>query len=601
MTFNPPVEQDGKQRPMDAGKSIAKQADDKAGNEAVRGLDAQNNQLRQQYEQEKRDRNLSLSEQLKNNGTVKMGIITRGFGQSLEITDGDKTVVKGRSTEEVAAAKTQEQAYQQRFGQSADTAIGQASNEFGTSANQTGKIYDYKLVQHDKGSFSLGLDYEEKPANTRPPLEKLGDFMQAAAHRAADPEGWKAWAQGEINKLEGIGAGLNEAKEETKTAVAAGWKAMTDGTVVEFLSQPNAINAPVFKTVANVFDAMGKDPNAVNKAFEALGHVVMKASEEYSNLPDYDKGKIIGKILFGMINPEGSTEGAEAAIKVVDQVATHVDKAVWDTINQTMKSIKEMAPDLAEQTKQSLYDYIKSKGLVGPELQYADIPKDFFDRLPQPPGGGKGDNYLAMSGKGKEGNEGLPERAEKSERKSTPERLAPSERFVSELKQAVETLSESETEFLAKRGIEIKPVRRLTDIKPGLDQKLAGIFDPSESTIYIPEEVWSKGQWRTNDDVMFEIRHEFGHAFNAKAHPLGDYISDRPAFREAFREDKSKLTAEQLDELRLSPNYKSVVEARDEVFSDMYAHSTGYESNNPYSKKMKAAFPSCLRYLSEEM
>ena len=52
--------------------------------------------------------------------------------------------------------------------------------------------------------------------------------------------------------------------------MAAGWKALTDGTVVEFLSQPNAINAPVFKTVANAFDAMSKDPEAVNHAFEAL-------------------------------------------------------------------------------------------------------------------------------------------------------------------------------------------------------------------------------------------------------------------------------------------------------------------------------------------
>jgi hypothetical protein len=100
---------------------------------------------------------------------------------------------------------------------------------------------------------------------------------------------------------------------------------------------------------------------------------------------------------------------------------------------------------------------------------------------------------------------------------------------------------------------------------------------------------------------MFELRHEFGHAFNAKAHPLGDWISDRPAFREAFRQTLAKLTPEQLDELRLSAKYKSLVEARDEVFADMYAHSTGYESNNPYSQKMKAAFPSCLRYLSEGM
>lgn len=87
-------------------------------------------------------------------------------------------------------------------------------------------------------------------------------------------------------------------------------------TVVEFLSQPNAITSPVFKTVANAFDAMSKDPDAVNKAFESLGHIVMKAIEDYTNLPDHEKGRVIGKVMFGMVNPEGSTEGAEAALKI---------------------------------------------------------------------------------------------------------------------------------------------------------------------------------------------------------------------------------------------------------------------------------------------
>lgn len=135
-----------------------------------------------------------------------------------------------------------------------------------------------------------------------------------------------------------------------------------------------------------------------------------------------------------------------------------------------------------------------------------------------------------------------------------------------------------------------------------MDRKTAGIYDPTEKAIYVPEEVWSNGEWRPNPDVMFELRHEFGHAYNATAHPFGDWISDRPAFREAFKADAAKLSPEQLDELRLSPKYRpSVAAARDEVFSDMYAHSTGFESNNPYSQKMKAAFPSCLRYLSEEL
>lgn len=369
----------------------------RAAGEGVQGLESRNTELRQQNQQEKQDRNLSLGEQLQKNGTAKIGIITKNFGQSIEITNGDQVVVKGRSKEEVAEVTAQAkrseqvQAYKVRYGDP-DAPVGQAK-----TAEQTGKVVDYKPQEVVKGkSFALGMDYEEKPPDTRTPIDKLGNFMTAAAQRAADPEGWKAWAQGEMNKFQGIGAGLNEAKEETKAAVAAGWKALTDGTVVEFLSQPNAINAPVFKTVANAFDAMSKDPQAVNKAFEALGHVVMKASEGYSNLPDYEKGKVIGKVMFGMVNPEGSTEGAEAALKVADQVATKVDKAVCGTIEQTMKSIKNMAPDVAEKTKQMLYDFIQGKGLNQQQLSAIGIPKDYFEAIQPVPGSQKGDTFSAM-------------------------------------------------------------------------------------------------------------------------------------------------------------------------------------------------------------
>ncbi|MBX3151449.1 hypothetical protein KF728_14950 [Candidatus Obscuribacterales bacterium] len=61
----------------------------------------------------------------------------------------------------------------------------------------------------------------------------------------------------------------------------------------------------------------------------------------------------------------------------------------------------------------------------------------------------------------------------------------------------------------------------------------------------------------------------------------------------------AKLPSETLDELQLSQKFKPLLKARDEVFADMYAHSTGLPSNNPYSQKLKQAFPSCLKFLEE--
>ena len=231
---------------------------------------------------------------------------------------------------------------------------------------------------------------------TRTTGEKVQDFLRAASRRAADGDGWKAWAQGELNKFAGIGSGLNEAKDETKAAVAAGWKAMTDGTVIDFLSQPNAINKPVFKAVATGFEAIAKDPEATNRT---LAEIVTKASHDYSKLPDSEKGKVIGKVMFGMVNPEGSTKAAEATLKVVDQVATHVDSAVMKTVEQAVKTAEQAAkasPEVAQETKRMLLDYLQSKGLRHQEYEYAGIPKGFFDGVKESNAAGLQDNILRM-------------------------------------------------------------------------------------------------------------------------------------------------------------------------------------------------------------
>jgi len=321
----------------------------------------------------------------------------------------DKRPLAVRALE--ALKQEQERSYKTAGYGDPNEPVGKAARQPTEQAARTTDT-DYKPLKTGDHSFALGVNRQETP-DSRTPGEKLQDFMQSAAKRATDPEGWKAWAQGEINKFGGIGLGLNEAKEETKTAVAAGWKAMTDGTVIEFLSQPNAINAPVFKTVQNAFEAMSKDPEATNKALEALGKLVMKASEGYSNLPDSEKGKVIGKVMFGMINPEGDLKDAEAALKLGDQVAIHVDKLVTQTVEQSLKTVEELAkssPEIAQQTKQMLYDFLKSKGLTPQEYEYAGVPKGFFDGI-QPTEVAAKDNYLAMSKADDVAGDGLPKKS----------------------------------------------------------------------------------------------------------------------------------------------------------------------------------------------
>jgi hypothetical protein len=289
------------------------------------------------------------------------------------------------------------------------TIIGKDDNRLRQLQERREGLATKRLTQDKQNGLRIDMGNGQVIADKRPfsgaqtarveNLDKLKDFVQAATHRATAPEGWKTWAQGEINKLAGIGTGLNEAKEETKSAVAAGWKAMTDGTVVEFLSQPNAINAPAFQTVQNAFEAMSKDPEAVNKALEALGKVVMKASEGYSNLPDSEKGRVVGKVMFAMINPEGDLKDAEAVLKISDTIANHVDKAICATAAQAIKTAEQAAktsPEIAQRTKQMLFDYLKNKGLSPREYAYAGIPEGYFDGM-KPTEVSSKDNFLAMS------------------------------------------------------------------------------------------------------------------------------------------------------------------------------------------------------------
>lgn len=264
------------------------------------------------------------------------------------------------------------------------------------AAEQTGRVIDYPSNRVGDQTYKSGMDWEQSQSlDTRQPSEKLQDFLGALSKNATNPEIHKQYIQGELDKIIGTGEGLNIAKEATKGTAAAGLKALTDGTVADFLSKPNALHDPLFKIVGTALDAMSKDPNTANKALEALGTALKKSSEDYSKLPNLEKGHVIGQAMFGFVNPEGSTEAAKTSLKIASNVATHVDAAVMATVHQSVKAIDELAktaPELVQQSKQMFFDYLKSKGLSGPELEYAGIPKGYFDGV-----AGKDNNFNAMT------------------------------------------------------------------------------------------------------------------------------------------------------------------------------------------------------------
>lgn len=249
-----------------------------------------------------------------------------------------------------------------------------------TDNQDTRPIVEKTPEQLDRKTHSLALEYQEG----RTPSQVLSDFLTAAHTRAMDPEAKKLYIQGQIDKVTGIYRGLDLAKEETKSSARVAWTALNDGTVADFLSKPNSINDPMFKVVAGSLDAMARDKHAVNNALTHMGGEIVRANDNYNKLPDSEKGHVIGKAMFALVNPEGSTEAGQAALKVADQFATHVDKAVVDQFSHMTEQISAWsitAPEKALQGKQYLYELSKTLKLTGPELEYAGIPKGYFSEL----------------------------------------------------------------------------------------------------------------------------------------------------------------------------------------------------------------------------
>ena len=249
---------------------------------------------------------------------------------------------------------------------------------------------------------------KEKPyvQDNRSPGEKLSDFVHAAVKRAEDPESYHRYMQEEIQKFIGIGEGLNTAKEETKSSAVAAWKALNDGTVAKFLSKPENITSPLGRVICTTFDTMAKDPQAANKALAHMGEELLKASNSYTALPPREKGHVIGQTMFAMVNPEGSTEAGEAALKIADNIATHVDAKVMAGVAKSYEAAQELArtaPKAAQHARQMLLDYATKLHLTPEQMRLAGIPDGYFDGMSFSSGAAKNDiarseNMLAMSG-----------------------------------------------------------------------------------------------------------------------------------------------------------------------------------------------------------
>ncbi len=273
------------------------------------------------------------------------------------------------------------------------------------------------------------------------------------------------------------------------------------------------------------------------KPFQDVAAVGQKLDQQWSGLPPREQERVKAKLITELI--EGGAIGTAGA--------STIQKA--SKFTEILDSVAMQVHELHAASKPVIKKAVKAVSNAVDELIQPVSDTGMGVRMPISRGSLNDETKMLMS-KADDLDDGRPGRPAESGMKREPitDQFPPSKRFIAELQQVLEGLSDGEKGFLKQHGIAIEPVRRITDQFPMIRTQTAGCFDPSEKTIYLAEQVLSKGQWIPNSDLPFMARHEFGHAFNAKSHSFGFWISDKPEFIKAFRKDVANLSTETLEE-----------------------------------------------------
>ncbi|CAN5316094.1 hypothetical protein BH11CYA1_BH11CYA1_41080 [soil metagenome] len=339
------------------------------------------------------------------------------------------------------------------------------------------------------------------------------------------------------------------------------------------------------------------------KPFRDIAWLGQKIDERWQAMSPEEKTRIVTKAatenLAGLAVGLGTAKLAKSmhVVEALEQLGKDASQLGGAARAKSGKFIESMLDELLPQPMGVTPD--------GHLIPIPRTPKDSFVEVLKPKAPNenvmlsKADDFGESSPKLKDGSK--PLRDTEKEIKAALEKFPPSEKFALEIKRIADSLDDEELSFLATKGIQIAPIRRMTDLFPDDLPSMLGCFDRNHKRIFLAEEVWSREGWIKNTDAMFGIRHEFGHAFNALTNKFGMYLSEGEEFVAAFKSDYSKLTPTQIKDMQLFTEKRVTWEQlRDEIFADMYAHSTGLTTNNPGSIKMKNAFPNCLRLMREE-
>jgi len=180
---------------------------------------------------------------------------------------------------------------------------------------------------------------------------------------------------------------------------------------------------------------------------------------------------------------------------------------------------------------------------------------------------------------------------------ATAEGVSPS--FAARLENSIEQLPPGLHSAMESEGQKVIGVRRLSDVP-----ELAGTDDTvlyargkyQDGKFFVAEEsMTTEGNWVKNESPEGTARHEIGHFVNMRAGEQGFLASDLTEFVTAYNQDVALMS----DELRakLQPLVTGTGRARDEVFSEIFALSTGGPANAQFARELEQAFPNVMKVM----
>ncbi len=200
------------------------------------------------------------------------------------------------------------------------------------------------------GTFSKPID----TSPNRPMVDnQLKAFAESLRKRAVEgvtePAQRDKVAKDLSDKFEGIGEGLNEAKEEVKQGATSAFNAAVQqteafksdpvGTLKATAEAAEAFGATFANATESALNAAAQDSGAFNKLLTAAATKAVEASENYSSLSQKEQGKVLGKILFWSANPTGSTQAGQLTAKAF----TRAGKVIKPHVGQLSSELKMIA------------------------------------------------------------------------------------------------------------------------------------------------------------------------------------------------------------------------------------------------------------------